>query len=135
MTTDAVQAEEQLMAVPSQEAEEPTQAGLMEAVGSSGARKYKKRKKKRAPDAPRRAKSPYICFSVEMRPAIKEKLIKEGNDSPKVTEIITALADAWRKLDDSQKTTWVEKSAAGTRDDVVVTIKRKWPSMPSMCCG
>ena len=64
---------------------------------------------KRAPLAPKRAKSPYICFSMAKRAEIKEQLPANA----RVTEIMTKLAEEWQKLTEVDRVPYVKMA----RDD------------------
>ena len=77
-------------------------------------RKYVKRQQKRAPNAPKRAKSAYIFFSMAKRADATKRLKDGGNETPKVTEIMTALADDWRVLKDEQRQEWIDKADQGS---------------------
>ena len=63
----------------------------------------KKRKlMKKAPDAPKRFKSAYICFIGERMELEKSKGIAKNPDS-KVTETMKVLANKWKELHPSEK--------------------------------
>jgi HMG (high mobility group) box len=77
-------------------------------VGSQG-KKGKKNKKKRdgskmrkAPQAPKRGKSNYICFMMAKRPEIKETL---GNNAT-AAEIVKTAAHMWRSLTAEERAHW-----------------------------
>lgn len=57
---------------------------------------------KKAPGAPKRFKSPYILFSIECREAIKRQLPSQA----KVTEIMSKIAETWRKLSEKERRHW-----------------------------
>lgn len=80
-----------------------TKGGKLKANGKPG-----KRSQKKAPGAPKRGRSPYICFTMEKRLEIKASL----PPTAKVTEIMQKIAEAWRALSDDEKIPWVEKAAA-----------------------
>lgn len=62
----------------------------------------KKRKAmKKAPDAPKRFKSAYICFIGERMET--EKANNLQNADPKVTEIMKILANKWKELSPHEK--------------------------------
>lgn len=66
--------------------------------------KQKRKRQKKAPGAPKRGKSPYICFSMANREAIKQSLPKDT----KVTEIVRALARRWGELNEEERAPWIE---------------------------
>lgn len=68
--------------------------------------KDKKRAQKKAPGAPKRGKSPYICFTMEKRAEIKEQLPEEA----KVTEVMKKIAEQWRMLSQEDKAPWIAKA-------------------------
>lgn len=55
-------------------------------------------KQKKDPDAPKRAKNPYICFSTE-----KRHLIQEENPDMSPIEVTQKIAELWRELSDDEK--------------------------------
>jgi hypothetical protein len=73
---------------------------------------------KKAPLAPKRAKSPYICFSMAKRAEVKEQM--EG--SAKVTDIMTKLAEEWQKLSEEDRVPWVEKANEDKARCVLLTV-------------
>jgi len=62
---------------------------------------------KKSPDAPKRGKTAYILFTQATRPAIKERM---GGASSKVTEVMQAVAEEWRKLTAEEKQYWEMKA-------------------------
>ena len=59
----------------------------------------KKRKQKKAPEAPKKALTAYIFFSKEMRPRIKATMDPET----KTTEIVRIIAEKWSAMTDEEK--------------------------------
>lgn len=69
-------------------------------------RQRRKRAFKKAPGAPKRAKSAYILFSQDSRSSIKEKL----GSSAKVTDVMRGIADAWKELASEERAKWEAES-------------------------
>ena len=68
----------------------------------------------------KRGTTGYLMFASEMRPEVKAKLIDEGNESPKPTEVITEVAKRWKALDDKKRDEWNAKAKdvnSGSDDD------------------
>ncbi|KAK8803596.1 hypothetical protein WA158_001290 [Blastocystis sp. Blastoise] len=65
----------------------------------------KNRKNSKHPDAPKRAMSPFLFFSKERRPQLKEQ-----HADMKITEISTILGRMWRDLTDEEKLPYLESS-------------------------
>uniref|UniRef100_A0A6U5FYY9 HMG box domain-containing protein n=1 Tax=Corethron hystrix TaxID=216773 RepID=A0A6U5FYY9_9STRA len=57
---------------------------------------------KKAPQAPKRSKSPYICFSTVKHKEIKDTM---GPDA-KVSDVAKKVAQVWRNLTDEEKKHW-----------------------------
>lgn len=70
--------------------------------GAEDAKRKKKRKLRRHPDAPKRFKSPYIFFSVAVRDAVKQSMASNA----KVTDIVCEIAERWRLLAEPEKQLW-----------------------------
>ena len=64
----------------------------------------KRRKQRKAPDAPKKALTPYIIFSKEIRPRIKAS-VEQGT---KVTEIVRIIAEKWAAMTDEEKAPYVK---------------------------
>lgn len=79
---------------------------------SSGSSSKKKRLLKRAPEAPKRFKSAYICYVAEQLE--KAKSSPSGNDM-KVTEAMKVLAKKWKALPDNEKEKHEQLAAADKR--------------------
>lgn len=69
-------------------------------------RKTRRKKKAKRPGEPKRARTSYIYFTTDVRPKFRE-------DYPdlKPTELISKMADAWRKLPAAKKQKYEEMSA------------------------
>lgn len=81
-----------------------------DSVSSSPRRGKKKRDNsalRKAPQAPKRFKSSYICFFMAKQPEIKEEL----GDKATVTEISKRSAEMWRNLPASERGHWDEVAA------------------------
>lgn len=77
---------------------------------TSQRRKNKKRDAttlRKAPQAPKRFKSSYICFFMAKQPEIKEEL----GDKASVTEVSKRSAEMWRKLPTEERAHWDEVAA------------------------
>jgi high mobility group protein B2 len=58
----------------------------------------KKKKKKKDPNAPKRASSAWIFYTSEKRPQLQEE-----NSDKKMTELTTIMSEMWRNLTDEEK--------------------------------
>jgi len=61
---------------------------------------------KKAPQAPKRSKSPYICFSTVKHKEIKATM---GGDA-KVSDVAKKVAEVWRNLTSDEKKHWEEEA-------------------------
>jgi len=61
---------------------------------------------KKAPQAPKRSKSPYICFSTVKHKEIKESMGPEA----KVSDVAKKVAEIWRSLTDDEKKHWEQEA-------------------------
>lgn len=74
----------------------------------------KRRKQKKAPQAPKKALTPYIFFSQEIRPQVKESLppgTKVGLTefvNGQVTEIVRIIAEKWSALSPEEKAPYIK---------------------------
>ena len=64
----------------------------------------RKRKQKRAPEAPKKAMTAYIFFNKEMRQQVKESL----GPTAKTTEIVRVIAEKWSNMTDEEKAPYVK---------------------------
>ena len=62
-------------------------------------------KAKKDPNAPKKAKTGFMCFSIEERP----KLVKESPDLP-FGEYGKKIGALWRALSDDEKAPWLKKA-------------------------
>uniref|UniRef100_A0A7S2UYP1 HMG box domain-containing protein n=1 Tax=Fibrocapsa japonica TaxID=94617 RepID=A0A7S2UYP1_9STRA len=69
-------------------------------------KKKRKRSHKKAPGAPKRARSPYILFASEKRAEVKARL----GENCKVTDVMKAVAALWRQLDEEGRKEFVAKA-------------------------
>lgn len=74
--------------------------------------KDKKEEKAKKTDEPKKKRgvSGYLVFAKETRPAAKDSLVENGNETPKPTEVLTEVARMWRELSDDEKAVWNEKA-------------------------
>ena len=72
----------------------------------------KKSPKKEKSEEPKKKRgvSGYLVFAKEMRQSAKDKLVEDGNETPKPTEVLTQVAKMWRELDDEAKEVWNTKA-------------------------
>jgi len=76
-------------------------------VGKKGKKKRDASTLRKAPQAPKRFKSSYICFFMAMQPKIKEEL----GDKATVTEISKRSAQMWRTLPQEDRAHWDDVAA------------------------
>mmetsp|Transcript_9918 Transcript_9918/g.14024 ORF Transcript_9918/g.14024 Transcript_9918/m.14024 type:complete len:372 (+) Transcript_9918:92-1207(+) len=79
---------------------------------ANGKRRSKKKKDansgyRKAPQAPKRFKSPYILFSMSKMEEFKKEAAEQGS-SEKVTSISRRVADAWKTLPPEERKKWDE---------------------------
>ena len=84
--------------------------------------KPKKKEKKEKSEEPKKKRgvSGYLVFAKEMRGSAKDKLVEDGNETPKPTEVLTQVAKMWRDLDDEAKEEWNTKAKeinSGSEDE------------------
>uniref|UniRef100_A0A7S2RFQ1 HMG box domain-containing protein n=1 Tax=Rhizochromulina marina TaxID=1034831 RepID=A0A7S2RFQ1_9STRA len=70
--------------------------------GQKGDKKKRRRAMKKAPQAPKRSKTAYIMYSMNVRDEVKREL---GDQAP-VTSVITRIAEKWRQLSDHDRRPW-----------------------------
>ena len=63
-------------------------------------------KRKRDPDAPKRAMSAYFCFTADVRAETKAEL----GDGAKITDIAKAMGAKWKKMSDKEKAPYQKKA-------------------------
>eukprot|EP00521_Asterionellopsis_glacialis_P010547 CAMPEP_0195293330 /NCGR_PEP_ID=MMETSP0707-20130614/12175_1 /TAXON_ID=33640 /ORGANISM="Asterionellopsis glacialis, Strain CCMP134" /LENGTH=370 /DNA_ID=CAMNT_0040354015 /DNA_START=214 /DNA_END=1326 /DNA_ORIENTATION=- len=90
----------------------PTAENNLDALNENGNGKKKGKKKKdpnpgyrKAPQAPKRFKSPYILFSMSKMEDFKKEAAEKGS-SKKVTSISRRIADAWKALPSEERKKW-----------------------------
>tara|TARA_B100001121_G_C18610962_1_gene584375 strand:+ start:565 stop:924 length:360 start_codon:yes stop_codon:yes gene_type:complete len=97
--------EKQMAAVMAKMEEKPKQEKKEKKEKKPKAEKPKAEKKKRGTTG-------YLVYASEMRPEVKEALIKAGNESPKPTEVITEVAKRWKALSEEEQEVFNEKAKA-----------------------
>jgi HMG (high mobility group) box len=93
-----------------------------EPVLKKSARKRLPATLRKAPNAPKRFKSSYICFFMEKQPGIKEELGSEAT----VTNISKRAAELWKSLSAEDRTVW---------DDVAAQDKQRYMIEKSQYTG
>jgi len=68
--------------------------------------KGKKARKEKDPNAPKRARTPYIIFATEERPKAKE-----ANPNLGFGQLTKVVSDKWKAMSDAEKAPYVEKAA------------------------
>ncbi|CAB9509616.1 Nuclear autoantigen Sp-100 (Fragment) [Seminavis robusta] len=96
-----------------EEAAIPLEEGIGLPVGKKGKKKRDGSTLRKAPQAPKRFKSSYICFFMAKQPEIKEDL----GDKATVTEISKRSAQMWRSLPPEERAHW---------DDVAAKDKQRY---------
>ncbi len=76
--------------------------------GNSTSKSKKRKLLKKAPNAPKRFKSAYICFITQNMDEMKNKL---GQDS-KVTDVTKELAKIWKNLPSAEKNRYISVAEA-----------------------
>ena len=88
---------------------------MSQVMAKTGLEKPKKEKpKKDKSDEPKKKRgvSGYLVYAKEMRPTAKDKLLENGNETPKPTEVLTQVAKMWRELSEEDKSEWNDKAKA-----------------------
>jgi len=86
-------------------------------------------KKKKDPNAPKRAMSAYLLYTQEQRPFVKADMEKSG-EKVKVTEIMKALAAKWKALTEREKEPY-EKKAKAEKERYEIEMKSYRPAESS----
>ena len=98
---------------------EKQMADVMKRLGMSveEVKKTKKDKKeKEEKPKKKRGMTGYLLYAKEKRPEVKEELVKDGNENPKPTEVITEVAKRWKGMKEEEQVEWNER-AKTTSDD------------------
>ena len=65
----------------------------------------------------KRGMTGYLLYAKETRPEVKNKLIANGNENPKPTEVITEVAKLWKAMSDEEQSKWNERAKTETDDE------------------
>ena len=61
--------------------------------------------------------SGYLLYAKEMRGGVKEKLVENGNENPKPTEVITEVAKQWKLMSSDEQMVWNERAKTEVDDE------------------
>jgi hypothetical protein len=71
-------------------------------------RKPTKKRRKRDPNAPKRALTPYIYFQNERRDAVRAELIQKDPTKFRVQDVMKRIAEEWKKLSAEEKQKFID---------------------------
>lgn len=81
----------------------------------AGGRRRKHRRHRRDPNAPKRAKTPYLVFAEANRVAVAEELKMRQGDAFVITGVMKELGRRWKELPQSEKARYEEEAAKDRR--------------------
>tara|TARA_B100000902_G_C26811997_1_gene669650 strand:+ start:102 stop:449 length:348 start_codon:yes stop_codon:yes gene_type:complete len=68
-------------------------------------------------DKKKRGMTGYLLYAKEKRSEVKDSLVKNGNETPKPTEVMTEVAKSWKNMSSDEQAAWNEKAKSVVDDE------------------